>query len=183
MWGYHHPVVSVGDRARVITPGEQTMVGFGLPAAVGAALADRSRRTVLVCGDGAFEMGFAALPTAAELNLGLTVLVLDNRGYGWPRFVRAEEEAPDELTRFTAPRTPTPPSAPSAASPPAAPRPPNSPPPSTTRPRPTPRAAPPSSPCPSATTTSRWACAASSTPPRPPGPTREPRPGAAGPPR
>ncbi|OKJ48553.1 hypothetical protein AMK27_37830 [Streptomyces sp. CB02009] len=103
MWGYHHPVVSVGDRARVITPGEQTMVGFGLPAAVGAALADRSRRTVLVCGDGAFEMGLAALPTAAELNLGLTVLVLDNRGYGWPRFVRAEEEAPDELTRFTAP--------------------------------------------------------------------------------
>ncbi|MFC8956447.1 thiamine pyrophosphate-binding protein [Streptomyces sp. NPDC057101] len=103
MWGYHHPVVSVGARARVITPGEQTMVGFGLPAAVGAALADRSRRTVLVCGDGAFEMGLAALPTAAELNLGLTVLVLDNRGYGWPRFVRAEEAAPDELTRFTAP--------------------------------------------------------------------------------
>lgn len=103
MWGYHHPVVSVGDRARVITPGEQTMVGFGLPAAVGAALADRCRRTVLVCGDGAFEMGLAALPTAAELNLGLTVLVLDNRGYGWPRFVRAGEEAPDELTHFTAP--------------------------------------------------------------------------------
>ncbi|MGW7409798.1 thiamine pyrophosphate-binding protein [Streptomyces sp. NPDC054833] len=103
MWGYHHPVVSVGDGARVVTPGEQTMVGFGLPAAVGAALADRTRRTVLVCGDGAFEMGLAALPTAAELNLGLTVLVLDNRGYGWPRFVRAEEGAPDTLTRFTAP--------------------------------------------------------------------------------
>ncbi|MGW1514625.1 thiamine pyrophosphate-binding protein [Streptomyces sp. NPDC002394] len=103
MWGYHHPVVSVGDRARVITPGEQTMVGFGLPAAVGAGLADRSRRTVLVCGDGAFEMGLAALPTAAELDLGLTVLVLDNRGYGWPRFVRAEERAPDTLTRFTTP--------------------------------------------------------------------------------
>ncbi|WP_445282517.1 thiamine pyrophosphate-binding protein [Streptomyces sp. DSM 118148] len=103
MWGYHYPVVSVGDGARVITPGEQTMVGFGLPAAVGAALADPGRRTVLVCGDGAFEMGLAALPTAAELNLGLTVLVLDNRGYGWPRFVRAEEGAPDALTRFTTP--------------------------------------------------------------------------------
>ncbi|MEV0966769.1 thiamine pyrophosphate-binding protein [Streptomyces sp. NPDC049910] len=103
MWGYHHPVVSVDARARVITPGEQTMVGFGLPAAVGAALADRSRRTVLVCGDGALEMGLAALPTAVEEGLGLTVLVLDNGGYGWPRFVRAEEGAPDTLTRFTAP--------------------------------------------------------------------------------
>ncbi|MFE1272571.1 thiamine pyrophosphate-binding protein [Streptomyces sp. NPDC058757] len=103
MWGYHWPVVSVGDGARVVTPGEQTMVGFGLPAAVGAAVADPARRTVLVCGDGAFEMGLAALPTAAELKLGLTVLVLDNRGYGWPRFARAEERAPDALTRFTAP--------------------------------------------------------------------------------
>ncbi|MEU8521235.1 thiamine pyrophosphate-binding protein [Streptomyces sp. NPDC048577] len=103
MWGYHYPVVSVDDGARVITPGEQTMVGFGLPAAVGAALADRSRRTVLVCGDGAFEMGLAALPTAIEEHLGLTVLVLDNGGYGWPRFVRASEEASDVLTRFTAP--------------------------------------------------------------------------------
>ncbi|MYV67648.1 thiamine pyrophosphate-binding protein [Streptomyces sp. SID2131] len=103
MWGYHWPVVSVGGGARVVTPGEQTMVGFGLPAAVGAAAADPARRTVLVCGDGAFEMGLAALPTVTELKLGLTVLVLDNRGYGWPRFVRAEERAPDTLTRFNAP--------------------------------------------------------------------------------
>lgn len=103
MWGYHYPVVSVSDRAKVVTPGEQTMVGFGLPAALGAALADPTRRTVLVCGDGAFEMSLAALPTAAEQRIGLTVLVLDNGGYGWPRFVRADEGAPDALTRFTAP--------------------------------------------------------------------------------
>ncbi|MFI5642416.1 thiamine pyrophosphate-binding protein [Streptomyces goshikiensis] len=103
MWGYHYPVLSVSDRARVITPGEQTMVGFGLPAALGAALADPTRRTVLVCGDGAFEMSLAALPTAAEHEAGITALVLDNGGYGWPRFVRGDEGAPDELTRFTAP--------------------------------------------------------------------------------
>ncbi|RPK24659.1 Acetolactate synthase large subunit [Streptomyces sp. ADI91-18] len=103
MWGYHYPVVSVSDRARVITPGEQTMVGFGLPAALGAALADPTRRTVLVCGDGAFEMSLAALPTAAEHGAGITALVLDNGGYGWPRFVRGDEGAPDTLTRFTAP--------------------------------------------------------------------------------
>ncbi|MFG2714933.1 thiamine pyrophosphate-binding protein [Streptomyces goshikiensis] len=103
MWGYHYPVLSVSDRARVITPGEQTMVGFGLPAALGAALADPTRRTVLVCGDGAFEMSLAALPTAAEHEAGITALVLDNGGYGWPRFVRDDEGAPDTLTRFTAP--------------------------------------------------------------------------------
>ncbi|MFH8385260.1 thiamine pyrophosphate-binding protein [Kitasatospora sp. NPDC018058] len=103
MWGYHYPVLSVSDRATVVTPGEQTMVGFGLPAALGAALADPTRRTVLVCGDGAFQMSLAALPTAAEHRLGLTALVLDNAGYGWPRVVRANEGAPDTLTRFAAP--------------------------------------------------------------------------------
>ncbi|MGW0753286.1 thiamine pyrophosphate-binding protein [Streptomyces sp. NPDC002587] len=103
MWGYHFPVVSVSGAAHVITPGEQTMVGFGLPAAVGAALAAPDRNTVLVCGDGALEMSLAALPTAVEQGLGITVLVLDNGGYGWPRFVRAGEGAPDGLTRFTAP--------------------------------------------------------------------------------
>ncbi|OKK14256.1 hypothetical protein AMK16_30885 [Streptomyces sp. CB00455] len=103
MWGYHFPVLSVSDLAHVITPGEQTMVGFGLPAAVGAALAAPDRDTVLVCGDGALEMSLAAVPTAVEQGLGITVLVLDNAGYGWPRFVRAGEGAPDGLTRFTAP--------------------------------------------------------------------------------
>lgn len=103
MWGYHFPVLSVSDRAHVVTPGEQTMVGFGLPAAVGAALAAPDRDTVLVCGDGALEMSLAAVPTAVEQGLGITVLVLDNGGYGWPRFMRAAEDAPDGLTRFTAP--------------------------------------------------------------------------------
>lgn len=103
MWGYHFPVVSVSDRARVVGPGEQTMVGFGLPAAVGAALAAPGRETVLVCGDGALEMGLSALPTAVEQGVGVTVLVLDNGGYGWPRFMRSAEGAPEGLTRFTAP--------------------------------------------------------------------------------
>lgn len=100
MWGYYYPVVSVSDRSTVISPGEQTMVGFGLGAALGAAVTDRSRPTVVICGDGAAEMGLAALPTAAEHNCGITVLMLDNRGFGWPRFVRSHSDSNDSLTRF-----------------------------------------------------------------------------------
>lgn len=100
MWGYYYPVVSVSDRSTVISPGEQTMVGFGLGAALGAAVTDRSRPTVVVCGDGAAEMSLAALPTAAEHHCGITVLMLDNRGFGWPRFVRSHSGSDDSLTRF-----------------------------------------------------------------------------------
>lgn len=100
MWGYYYPVVSVSDRSTVISPGEQTMVGFGLGAALGAAVTDRSRPTVVICGDGAAEMSLAALPTAAEHQCGITVLMLDNRGFGWPRFVRSHSDSDDSLTRF-----------------------------------------------------------------------------------
>ncbi|GGW92579.1 thiamine pyrophosphate-binding protein [Streptomyces chartreusis] len=103
MWGYYYPVVSVSDRSTVISPGEQTMVGFGLGAALGAAVTDRSRPTVVICGDGAAEMSLAALPTAAEQNCGITVLMLDNRGFGWPRFVRSHSDSDDSLTRFATP--------------------------------------------------------------------------------
>ncbi|RSN87511.1 hypothetical protein DMH26_32125 [Streptomyces sp. WAC 05379] len=103
MWGYYYPVVSVSDRSTVVSPGEQTMVGFGLGAALGAAVTDRSRPTVVICGDGAAEMSLAALPSAAEQNCGITVLMLDNRGFGWPRFVRSHSDSDDSLTRFATP--------------------------------------------------------------------------------
>jgi benzoylformate decarboxylase len=59
------------------------ILGFGLPAAVGAALASPDRPVVAIIGDGSFMYSPQALHTAAALGLdNLTVLVLDNGGYG-----------------------------------------------------------------------------------------------------
>lgn len=57
-------------------------LGFGLPAAVGVALADPGRPVVAVLGDGALQYGVAGLWTAAQWNLPVTFLVLRNGGYG-----------------------------------------------------------------------------------------------------
>jgi benzoylformate decarboxylase len=57
-------------------------LGFGLPAAVGMALADPSRPVVAVLGDGAAQYGITGLWTAAQLQLPVTFLVLRNGGYG-----------------------------------------------------------------------------------------------------
>ncbi|MEV6398554.1 thiamine pyrophosphate-binding protein [Streptomyces sp. NPDC051907] len=103
IWSYHWPVHRVGPRGRTVVPGEQTMLGFGTAAAPGVALAAQGRPTVVVCGDGGVEMGLDALPTAAELGLGLVLLVFDNQGYGWPRLLRTEVGAPAGLTRFARP--------------------------------------------------------------------------------
>ncbi len=56
-------------------------LGWGLPAAVGAKLAEPARRVMCVHGDGSFLFGVHALWTAAREGLGLAVVVADNSGY------------------------------------------------------------------------------------------------------
>jgi acetolactate synthase-1/2/3 large subunit len=103
IWGYHYPVLTIGAGGCVVLPGEQTTMGFGLPAALGAALSTSERAVVAICGDGALGMNFSALLTARELGCGLTVIVFDNRGFGWPRFCRRIEGVTDVLTHFQIP--------------------------------------------------------------------------------
>ena len=91
MWAYHWPLLQVGA-ASSVTPGEQTMMGFGLPAAVGVAWST-SRPTVLFSGDSALEMHLSCLSVAAEYGLSLAVVMFDNEGLGWPRYARRDTES------------------------------------------------------------------------------------------
>jgi len=61
-------------------------LGFGLPAAVGAALADPGRPVVAVLGDGATQYGVQGLWTAAQHAANVTFLVLRNGEYGGLRW-------------------------------------------------------------------------------------------------
>jgi benzoylformate decarboxylase len=56
-------------------------LGYGLPAAVGAALARPDRPVVAVIGDGSSMYSIQALWTAAREDVPVTVIVLDNAGY------------------------------------------------------------------------------------------------------
>ncbi len=56
-------------------------IGYALPAVLGQGLADRTRRPVLVIGDGAAQMTLQELSTIAATGLAPVVLLLDNRGY------------------------------------------------------------------------------------------------------
>ncbi|HVX77833.1 MAG TPA: benzoylformate decarboxylase [Bradyrhizobium sp.] len=57
-------------------------LGYGLPAAVGMALARPDVRTVCLIGDGSAMYSIQALWTAAQRKLPLTVVVINNTGYG-----------------------------------------------------------------------------------------------------
>jgi benzoylformate decarboxylase len=57
-------------------------LGYGLPAAVGMALGRAKGRTVCLIGDGSAMYSIQALWTAAQRKLPLTVVVVNNAGYG-----------------------------------------------------------------------------------------------------
>jgi benzoylformate decarboxylase len=57
-------------------------LGYSLPAAVGVALGRGDRRTVCLIGDGSAMYSIQALWTAAQRKLPLTIVVINNAGYG-----------------------------------------------------------------------------------------------------
>lgn len=56
-------------------------MGFGLPYAIGACIACNKRRTVLINGDGAFQLNIQELETLKRLNLPIKIFVWLNEGY------------------------------------------------------------------------------------------------------
>ncbi len=67
-----------------ISSGGLGTMGYGLGAAIGAAVA-KKERTVLITGDGSFGMNLTELATAATYNLPITIVLLNNGVLGMVR--------------------------------------------------------------------------------------------------
>jgi indolepyruvate decarboxylase len=74
-------------RTEFIGPAYYTSMGFAVPAAVGAGVARPDMRTVVLVGDGAFQMTGNELSTIVRHGFHSIVIVLDNKGYGTERFL------------------------------------------------------------------------------------------------
>lgn len=72
-----------------ITSGGLGTMGFGLPAAIGAALARPEAKVLCISGDGSLLMNIQEMATAAEHNLNIKILLLNNRHLG---MVRQQQE-------------------------------------------------------------------------------------------
>lgn len=57
-------------------------LGYGFPAALGAAAADRTKPVLAVSGDGGAMYSIAELATARQYDLPVTWLIVDDGGYG-----------------------------------------------------------------------------------------------------
>jgi len=65
----------------IITNKGLASMGYGLAGAIGAGLADQSRRTVLVEGDGGFSQNLQELATVDVQKLNLKIFIFANNGY------------------------------------------------------------------------------------------------------
>ena len=80
MWAAQY--YPVEEPRTFLTSGSLGTMGFGLPAAIGAAIANPKKRTVCFSGDGSIMMNIQELATLAENNLPVTVIVFENGTLG-----------------------------------------------------------------------------------------------------
>lgn len=66
---------------RMFTNSGCAAMGYGLPAALGVAVSDNSRRVVCIDGDGSVMMNIQELATIAHNNLDIKLIILNNNGY------------------------------------------------------------------------------------------------------
>lgn len=67
---------------RIITSFNHSPMGYGIPAAIGASLANNKSSVSTIIGDGGFMMNMQELATIAHNNLPIKMFILNNNGYG-----------------------------------------------------------------------------------------------------
>ncbi len=80
--------LSIHRKTEFLGPAYYASMGFAVPAAVGAEIADPRLRPLVIVGDGAFQMTGMELSTAVRYGLKPIVIVLNNGGYGTERHMQ-----------------------------------------------------------------------------------------------
>ncbi len=97
--GWWHRYWRYGPQPSQLAPTAGAM-GYGVPAAVAAALRAPGRQVVAVAGDGDFLMNGQELATAVQHGANLIVILVDNGAYGTIR-MHQEREYPARLSGTT----------------------------------------------------------------------------------
>jgi TPP-dependent 2-oxoacid decarboxylase len=71
----------IHGNTKFLSPAYYASLGFAVPASIGAQLADRTLRPLVIVGDGAFQMTGMELSTAIRYDLNPIVVVLNNGIY------------------------------------------------------------------------------------------------------
>jgi len=83
MWVAQHCLIRSPERH--LSSGGLGAMGYGLPAAIGAQLADPARTTIAVSGDGSLMINIQELATLRRYGIPVKILLIDNQALGMVR--------------------------------------------------------------------------------------------------
>jgi TPP-dependent 2-oxoacid decarboxylase len=75
----------IHGQTEFLSPAYYCSMGFAVPAAIGARLANPRLRPIVIVGDGAFQMTGMEISTISRFALNPLIIVLNNNGYGTER--------------------------------------------------------------------------------------------------
>ena len=79
------PVLSYQNERQLVTSGGLGTMGFGIPAAIGAKIANPDKEVVLFVGDGGFQMTNQELAILNIYKVPIKVVMLNNHSLGMVR--------------------------------------------------------------------------------------------------
>jgi acetolactate synthase-1/2/3 large subunit len=82
IWSCTYYIVRNG---RFLTSGGMGTMGYSIPAAIGAKIAQPEKQVVAVCGDGSFQMAMMELATMRQHGVAVKIIVLRNDCLGLVR--------------------------------------------------------------------------------------------------
>jgi acetolactate synthase-1/2/3 large subunit len=71
----------MNGKNRLFTSSACCSMGFGLPGAIGAYIADPTKDIILIAGDGGIQMNLQELQTISHYNIPIKMFILNNNGY------------------------------------------------------------------------------------------------------
>jgi acetolactate synthase-1/2/3 large subunit len=91
LWAYYWPYYQVLDAGCCVPPAEQTAMGYGIIGAMAAKLAAPDKFVVSTSGDGAFQMSIHEIGTAAQYQIPITWVVMDDHSFGWVQWIQRRQ--------------------------------------------------------------------------------------------
>lgn len=80
--------LTLNNNRKILLSGGSGTMGFGLPSAIGACIANPDKTVICIAGDGSIQMSIGELALCKDYNLNLKIIILNNGYLGMVRYLQ-----------------------------------------------------------------------------------------------
>lgn len=88
---------NIKKNGRFLTTGGMGTMGYSVPAAIGAKMADPKNEVVVICGDGSFQMQMMELATIVQENIAVKIIIMRNNRLGMVRELQTKSYCDNQI--------------------------------------------------------------------------------------